>query len=107
MANEEALEKEMKKVIEKRNALSYIGQIFRIFFYLILIYLIWRFFPFSLDNLELTLKGILKTVGSAILFITIGFSLITPHKEDYENWGWFAIWFALGAGALYLISFLL
>jgi len=107
MANEEALEKEMEKVIEKRNTLSYIGQIFRILFYLVLIYLIWRFFPFSLDNLELTLEGILKTVGSAVLIVTIGFSLVTPHKEDYENWGWFAIWLILGVGVLYLVSFLL
>lgn len=112
MAHEEALEKEMQEkeveeIIEKRNALSYIGQIFRVLFYLALLYLVWRFFPFSLENFELTIRGILEPIASAVLLITIGYSLVSPHKEDYENWGWFAIWLTLGVGALYLISFLI
>jgi hypothetical protein len=109
MANEEAIEKEMEEAVieEERNALSYVGQIFRILFYLTLLYLVWRFFPFSLDRFELTLKGILEPFGSIVLIVVIFYSLITPHKEDYENWGWFAIWLTLGVGALYLLTFIL
>jgi hypothetical protein len=103
--NEEELEQEL--VEEKRSGLSIIGQIFRVLFYLGLIYLVWRFFPFSFEDIDFTLKGILKTVGSVLLMLSIIYALLSPQKDDYENWGWFAIWLILGITALYGLSFLL
>ncbi len=105
--NEQEMEKEIEVTEEKRSVLSYTGQIFRIIFYIGLIYLIWRFLPFSLKDFELTIKGILEPIGSVLLILAIIYSLITPQKEDYDNWGWFAIWLGLGVAALYGISFLL
>ncbi len=105
--NEQEMEKEIEVVEEEKGTLAYIGQIFRVLFYIALIYLVWRFFPFSIEDFELTMKGILEPIGSALLILAIVYSLITPHKEEYANWGWFAIWLGLGVAALYGISFLL
>lgn len=98
-----------QETVEKRNKLSITGQIFRILFYLFLLYLIWLFFPLpsSLKEVGLNLTEALKTLGSALLALSVVYSLLTPHEEDYEKWGWFAIWLTVGTLALYGISFLL
>ena len=57
--------------------------------------------------MDLSLKGITTMAGTALLTLSIIYSLLTPHKEDYENWGWFAIWITLGVGVLYGVTFLL
>lgn len=105
--NEQEMEKEIEATKEERSVLSYVGQIFRVIFYIGLIYLVWRFFSFSLKDFELTIRGVLEPVGSVLLILAILYSLITPHKEEYGNWGWFAIWLGLGVAGLYGVSFLL
>ena len=94
---------------EKKTRLEILGQIFRILFYLTLLYLLWRFLPFSFssDEIDLSLKGITTMAGTVLLALSILYSSLTPHEEDYENWGWFAIWITLGVGALYGVTFLL
>lgn len=88
-----------------KTPLSIFGQIFRIIFYIFLLGLVWRFLPFSFKDVDL--KDITEMIATILLNIAIIYSLFSPDKNEYQTWGRFGVWFVVGVGALYGISFLL
>ncbi len=94
----------LEQVEKKRGFFSYFGQIFRIIFYLTIIYVVWLIGP---KNLAIeTLQDIAEIIGTGVLILTITYILFSPDPDEYENWGRFGIWILGGVGILYVITVL-
>jgi len=92
------------EVAYEKTPLTIFGQIFRALFYVALLFIVWRFLPFSFDNVDF--KGITTMIGTLLLTLSIVYGLFSPDPDEYKTWGTFGILFFIGVAALYGVSFL-